>query len=94
MSYFSRTVLPQRLNSIRRVQILWSDYGWEKKEPCKALLKVLNKMGGLREVELVTLDPWPAHVESSLRQSIDDRDFTFTISRRISENDSEARAHR
>ena len=92
MAYFSRTVLPQRLDAIRRVQLLWSEYNWKKKEPCKALLKVMEKMGGLREVDLVTLDPWPADMERPLRESIGGRGITLTISRRLSENDPDARA--
>ena len=64
MMFFSQTVLPQRLELLRSIHILWSydPYKFytksDKKEMCK-LHEVLKKMKQLETVEWHTLFIWP-----------------------------------
>ena len=63
IDYFCRTIPPQHLQSIRRIQVLWPMNGSGARppvhafdEPCK-ILSFLDHFTGLKELRLMNLNP-------------------------------------
>ena len=84
MLFFSQTVLPQRLQLIRSIHILWS-YDPRKsindadKKDVLKLNGVLRKMKKLRIICFTTLCPWPVNLVESLIQGFisDDTEWSY-----------------
>ena len=73
--YFSQRILPQRLELIKRIHILWSyDPRYHVKDADKKdLVKmngVLKKMHGLRHLDFITFFKWPQEAVDILSEGV------------------------